>query len=100
MRSLILSLTVAVGIAAGIFSPNFGCGETEAAFDCAQICNKYQECGNASYDVSACTSRCRNSAEDDTAFQNKADACEDCIDDRSCIGAVFNCGTECAGIVP
>ena len=33
-------------------------------------------------------------------YEDKADDCQSCINDRSCAGAVFNCGGECAGIVP
>jgi len=66
--------------------------------DCADICNRYKDCASSDYDVKACTDRC-----DDMTSENKTeriDACETCLDDKSCTGSVFNCATECIGIVP
>lgn len=88
----------ALGLLLGVASP--GCDDVDQAFDCQSVCSRYQSCFDEDYDVSACRSRCRSSADADRDFERKADACETCIDDRSCGGAVFNCATECAGIVP
>ncbi len=79
-----------------------GCSDNaiDRAYDCNEICDKYRDCADANYDSSACASRCRDNASDDEAFEDKADACQSCIDDRSCAGAAFGCGTECVGIVP
>lgn len=74
-----------------------GCDEADQAVDCSQICNRYQECFDEDYDVSACIDRCRPMLDEDP---HGADDCEACIDDRSCTGAVFNCASDCAGIVP
>jgi len=69
----------------------------DRATDCADICDKYQECADANYNVDACTDRCEDMAnKEDTA---QIDRCSDCIDARSCTGSVFNCTTECAGII-
>jgi hypothetical protein len=68
--------------------------------DCADVCERYSECFNESYDVSACTDRCEDEADADENFESRLDACETCIDDESCTAAVFECTTECAGIVP
>lgn len=98
MRSLILSLTIAAGLVVGIVSPNMGCDKADAAFDCAKVCDKYKEClGGADYDSSACASRCRDDA-DTEAFRDKADMCETCVDDKSCLAGTFACATECVGI--
>lgn len=86
-------------LAAGI-PASLGCDSAEAAFDCQQVCSRYQECFDDDYDVSACRSRCRDKAEDDSAWKNKADDCAACIDDKSCTGATFSCAVECVGIVP
>jgi hypothetical protein len=95
MRTWMIVLALAVGTPAGL-----SCDSTEAAFDCQQICSRYESCFDSDYDVSACRDRCRDKAGDDDRFKDKADACADCIDDRSCSSATFNCLTECAGIVP
>lgn len=72
----------------------------DRAYDCNQICNKYKDCVNASYDADACASRCRDNAADNEQFEDKADECQACVDDRSCTSAVFGCVGECVGIVP
>lgn len=78
-----------------------GCDSAvDRAYDCNQICNKYKDCVNANYDVDSCTSRCRDNAANSESFEDQADACQACVDDRSCTAAVFGCGTECVGIVP
>ncbi|MGE0869756.1 MAG: hypothetical protein AB7P03_14420 [Kofleriaceae bacterium] len=77
-----------------------GCDTVDRAYDCNQICTKYKECADAAYDDAACAERCRDNAAESEDFEDKADACQACIDDRSCAGAVFSCGAECVGIVP
>ena len=89
MKSLLLCLLFATG-----------CDSVDAAFDCHAICDRYADCFDANYDVSACESRCRSHADDDTAYRRQADQCDACIDDRSCTSAVFNCAAECASVVP
>lgn len=80
------------------------CGDTadevETHFDCHSVCKRYADCFNADYDVDGCEDKCENSADDNQSRQAKLDSCADCIDDRSCTGATFNCSDECAGIVP
>lgn len=77
-----------------------GCDSAERAYNCDQICDKYKECVDDTYDDDACGSRCRDAAADSESYEDKADECQACIDDRSCTGAVFGCADECAGIVP
>lgn len=74
--------------------------EVQAHFDCHSICQRYADCFNADYDVDGCQDKCENSADDNDARQGKIDSCADCIDDRSCTSATFNCADACAGIVP
>ena len=79
------------------------CGAQDAAddlLDCNAICSRYQECFDSDYDVSACRSECEDNADGDSDYQARVDDCENCIDDESCTAAVFECTTECAGIVP
>lgn len=85
----------------GSFAIGFAsCDEADRAFDCQSVCSRYQDCFNSDYDVGACRDRCRDKAAADKEFERKADACETCIDDRSCSSATFSCATECVGIVP
>mgnify|MGYP000110485202 CR=1 FL=1 len=91
MRSISLAFAMILGLGAGLVS----CGEADKVFDCQAVCSRYQTCFNKSYDVGACRDRCR-----DKVSQAKADACESCIDDKSCTAATFTCATECGGIVP
>ena len=76
-----------------------GCA-LDNAIDCHQICNRYQTCFNASYDVDACAARCRTASSNDGDYKRKADVCNACIDDRSCSSATFSCGSACGAIVP
>lgn len=81
-----------------------GCSDTvdevKDEVDCGQICSRYSDCFDSDYDVSACQDKCENNADDSQARRDKLRACDDCIDDKSCTDATFNCATECAGIVP
>jgi hypothetical protein len=76
-----------------------GCGEVEEHIDCFQICDRYEECWDEGYDVSACTDECETNADTEDGYEEKASACEDCLDGRSCAGS-FPCADECIGIVP
>jgi hypothetical protein len=76
-----------------------GCSDIEEAIDCADICNRYADCYDIDYDTGACASRCRANADDDRDFADAANACETCLDDRSCTGS-FVYTEECRGVVP
>ena len=77
-----------------------GCTSAKDAYDCAHICNRYKECFDSNYDVDACSSKCRDNADKDTNYSNKAEDCQNCEDDASCAGAAFGCAGNCVGIVP
>lgn len=96
MLKLGLASLCSLTFALALSSP--GCATVEHAYDCDQICGRYKDCFDANYDASACASSCRDKASD-TAYGNKAEACQACIDDRSCAGT-FACVSECVGIVP
>src|SRR5688572_28443782 len=83
-----------------ITATQLACDEVDRAYDCAQICDKYKTCADANYDDGSCAERCRDSAAESEAVEDKADECQACIDDRSCVGAVFGCTAACVGIVP
>jgi hypothetical protein len=76
------------------------CGSVETAFDCNDVCNRYKDCYNPSYDVTTCRNNCRSAAASDPNKQADAMACDSCIGDKSCLSATFNCASECSGIVP
>jgi hypothetical protein len=77
-----------------------GCDSVDRIYDCSSICNAYKDCVDDDYDVAACTSECRDNAAESESYEDRADDCQECIDDRSCAGAVFGCAAECVGIVP
>lgn len=81
-----------------------GCSDTvddiTNSIDCSSVCQRYADCFKSDYDVDGCTDRCENSADNDDDRQRKLRTCDDCIDDRSCTDATFNCADDCIGIVP
>jgi hypothetical protein len=81
-----------------------GCSDTvdeiSNSIDCHQVCQRYADCFKSDYDVDGCTDKCENSADNDEDRERKLEACNSCIDDRSCTDATFNCADDCIGIVP
>ena len=70
----------------------------DRSVDCSDICGRYQDCIDSDYDVDACISECNDMVnEEDT---QAIDDCEDCLDGEACTDSVFQCTSECAGIVP
>jgi hypothetical protein len=97
IRTVVLSLFAAIALTAAAA----GCdGPVDRAIDCQQICERYKDCVDSSYDVSDCADRCRDKAGSSDTFDQQADNCENCLDDRSCQSSVFQCSAECAAIVP
>jgi hypothetical protein len=80
-----------------------GCGEAEEAYNCATICETYDDCAdelNVDIDVTACTSECETEADESEDFKSDAEACQECIDQNaSCLENV-PCVNECRGVVP
>ncbi len=76
------------------------CDSVETAFDCEQVCTRYRDCYDASYNVDNCRSSCRSRAANDSSVRQAADTCEACIGDKSCLSATFQCGGSCSNIVP
>ena len=92
MRSLIV-VTLAYLMA-------LGCSDdVEAEIDCGEICTRYADCFDDDLDISACTDRCEDEADRDPSAQDDIDACENCIDDRSCTDTAVSCATECVVIL-
>lgn len=77
-----------------------GCDSTQNAWNCSDLCNRYQDCFDQNYDVSACSSRCQNLANNNQIVDERANACQNCMNQNSCnMATTFNC-PDCAGIVP
>jgi hypothetical protein len=79
-----------------------GCGavdEVENTLTCRQVCDRYKECFDSDYDVDECADSCEEEASADEDEDRRLERCDSCIDDRSCSEAVFNCATDCAGVI-
>jgi hypothetical protein len=76
-----------------------GCDEVQNTFNCADLCNRYQDCFDSAYDTGACTDRCEDLADANQNLDERANRCQNCMNDNSCAAASFNC-PDCAGIVP
>jgi hypothetical protein len=74
--------------------------EIEAEVDCRSVCQRYSDCFDEDYDVTACQDRCEDNIDTGEIEQSDVDACDNCIDDRSCAGGVLSCTTECLSVVP
>jgi hypothetical protein len=77
-----------------------GCDETQNAWNCSDLCNRYRDCFDNNYDVNACNSRCQNLANNNQIIDERANACQNCMNQNSCaMATTFNC-PDCVGIVP
>ncbi len=74
--------------------------ELENRITCGDVCERYSECFDASYDVEECTDRCTEDATDDDEKDEKLEACDACMEEKSCVSAVFSCTDDCASFVP
>ena len=74
--------------------------EVDNKIDCHSVCRRSADCFDSANDVEGCEDKCEASADADADRQRKLDACSNCIDDKSCSSATFNCAGDCVGIVP
>jgi hypothetical protein len=100
MFSMKASMSASVVVLIGTVLGGGCANEIDRVTDCQDICARYSDCFDASYDVSSCRTRCADNARDSETFDQQVDQCENCLDDRSCSSAVFGCTTECSTIVP
>lgn len=100
LRKTLLTLMGCGGLLLGAALVGQGCESAETAFDCQAVCSRYADCYDPNYDVGACRDRCRTAAKNDSEIRSKADQCEACIGDKSCLSATFQCGLTCGAIVP
>lgn len=98
-RTLSAAFTVAL-LSLGLGTALSGCDSAIRAANCQDICARYSDCFDTTYDVSGCQSRCDDSATNNADFDQQVKNCSNCIDDRSCTSTAFACSVECAGIVP
>jgi hypothetical protein len=73
------------------------CDEADEAFDCANVCDKYDECVG-DVDTDQCIDSCTDWADENENNADRLDDCEECVEDRSCVESAFGCVAECAFI--
>lgn len=71
--------------------------EIDETVDCTDLCNRYRDCYDSSYDTAACRGRCEELA--DGADPGAANDCDACLDPRACTEA-FACVDACYGLLP
>jgi hypothetical protein len=76
------------------------CNDIESRVECVAICDKYADCYDSDYDVDGCAEECTDEYDADEDFIKKIDACDNCVDDKSCTESTFACAADCVGIVP
>ena len=89
----------AMSLTAVLAATQPGCDNAERIYNCAEICDKYDECIDDDLDNEECIDSCTDKAASSEAEEDRADACQECIDGESCTASVFNCSAECAGFV-
>ena len=68
-------------------------------FTCHDVCQRYADCFNSSYDISGCTDKCEADASDSSDKQNKLDDCHACIGDKSCVADFTSCSASCGTFI-
>ena len=96
MSRYVLGLVALLGLAAT------GCQsgpihDLDVEVDCNNLCNRYRDCFDSTYDVVACRNRCD---ETNNVDPQSANECDTCLDPRACTEVVFACGDECYGLIP
>jgi hypothetical protein len=91
---------VLVSVAAMFVGCSEAVDEVTSTVKCADVCGRYKDCFDSDFDVDGCTDRCEDDADASENREQRLEACDSCIDDKSCTDATFNCASQCAGIVP
>ena len=87
MRSWIAIASLALGLTVSV-----GCGEVEEEFDCADICDEFNDClVNFNVDETSCQDMC-----EDNNTPEEVDTCDDCIEAGG--AACGRCTVECEGV--
>lgn len=90
----------ALGLSFAIALLAVGCNpveEIEEEVDCNDLCTRYRDCFDSSYDVGACNSRCGELV--DGADPAAANDCDSCLDMNACTES-FGCADDCYGLIP
>ncbi len=75
-----------------------GCGDDIKNYvHCHEVCDRYQECAESSFDVNGCASRCSDKAGDDLAYSRSINECNACQETRSCAEAAV-CLPKCPNV--
>jgi hypothetical protein len=97
MRKVAMAL-VGIALALGLMSCSTA-DKIENKITCSDVCNRYRDCFNANYDTAACSDKCEAEANTNQDKDRRLELCNTCIDDQSCTSAVYDCATDCAGII-
>lgn len=65
---------------------------------CEEVCQKYRDCVDATFDVVGCVARC--AARSDATSRQQLTTCRTCVAGASCVDAAFRCTDACNGVVP
>lgn len=92
MRTLPQRITASLFAALALLAlSSSGCSEIGEAIDCEQMCEQIQVCIDSDLDVSRCTDRCEDKADNDR-LRNQLDDCTDCLDhDYACAEVPAHC---------
>ncbi len=95
-----MSLSSPLSLALLLFTVSAsGCNavhDLDVEVDCNNVCQRYRDCWDSSYDVVACRTRCDEFNNND---RRSANECDTCLDSRACAES-FACGGVCQGILP
>jgi len=75
-----------------------GCSEVAAELDCDSICDNLKECFDAELDASTCRSNCVEVVKDDEALRERANECDDCLDEQDTCALRNEKCTTCPGV--
>lgn len=85
---VVLVVMTAVGCVTG--------GDDES--DCRGICNAQENCVDPTFDAARCAENCEKRADDDDDFEDRVEACEECIAGRTCVEIGDSCDAICEGL--
>ena len=97
-----VAVMVAGALFAGVLSfvGAGGCEQTQNAFNCSDLCNRYRDCFNQAYDVTSCEDRCRNVADSSSVNHDMANSCQNCLNGSSCAATAALSCPSCGSYVP
>lgn len=79
MSSFSKSVTMFFATSLTLLATLGGCSTIGKAIDCDQMCEDLNTCIDGDLDVSHCSERCEDKA-DDKMLRDQLDACTDCLD--------------------